>query len=108
LLLQIRKRGLGSITNQQKLFLQRAEVPLRKQIENSPPNNEPWSFFDLSTIYRLIGKKAAAIKVLKDSRKYITDGWQLTTHLETLQLVEGRMAGLPGWDQLVSILQENS
>ena len=106
LLLQIREKGVASITAQQKLFLQRAEGSLRKQVESKPPYNAPWSFFDLSTICLLAGKKAEAIKLLKAGKGYTTDSWQLTTHLETLQLVEARKAGLPGWDQLAAILNE--
>ena len=104
ILLQIREKGVPSVTVTQKDYMLRAEVSLRKQADNKPSYNVPWCFFDLSVICLLTGRKAEAVKMLKDGKKHSTADWQLQTHLDTLMLVEGRKDKLTGWEQLVKLL----
>lgn len=86
IVLQVRKEGTKSITEKQKLLMKRAEIPLRKQIKDNPSYNAPWSFFDLSTICLLTGRKEEAVDVLIKGIAKAKD-WEIKTHLETLLLM---------------------
>jgi hypothetical protein len=85
--------------------MQRAEYQLKMQIEDSPPYNAPWSFFDLSTIYLIKGKTQEAMDVLTNGVPFATANWMLGTHLDTLMLVEDRQQELPGWREICDLLK---
>jgi tetratricopeptide (TPR) repeat protein len=106
IILQIRSKGLASISFQQKVFLQRAEISVRKQVTNNPPYYVPWSFFDLSTICLLTGRGPEAVTWLEKGAPYAKAPWYFATHLDTLMLLEGRKGDLPGWDDLVGMLTQ--
>jgi len=103
-ILQVRIEGFSSISTRQKLFMKRAEVPLRKQVADIPPYNAPWSFFDLSTILLLLGKKDDALTILEEGLVYAKD-WEVKTHLDTLLLMENQKENLPGFGDIVSLLR---
>jgi len=105
ILLQVRERGIRSITAKQKVYMKRAEASLRKQAENRPPYNIPWCFFDLSVLSMLMGKKKEALDMLKAGIKHSTESWQKNTHLETLMLVERQKDQLKGWKEAVELLE---
>ena len=84
--------------------MKRAEVPLRKQVADIPPYNAPWSFFDLSTILLLLGKKDDALTILEEGLVYAKD-WEVKTHLDTLLLMENQKENLPGFGDIVSLLR---
>lgn len=63
---------------------------LENQIEGDIPFNVPWSFFDLSEIYSIIGVDAEKIiKTLKKGIKYSIDKWQIRTFRDSIKLLEG-------------------
>ncbi len=101
---QVREKGTASITSKQKIYMKRAEVPLRKQVADNPPYNPPWSFFDLSTISLLNGKKDEALSILEEGLVNAKD-WEARTHLDTLLLMENQKADLPGFDDIIDALK---
>jgi tetratricopeptide (TPR) repeat protein len=104
-ILQVKEKGVASITGQQHRYMEKAEIPLKKQLEDNPPYNAPWCFFDLSMIYLFIGQVEEARNVLKKGFKY-SEGWGIKTHLETVKLIEGRKDELPGLADIIDILQK--
>lgn len=105
IILQVRKAGISSINDKQKIFLKRAEVPLQKQVADNPPYNSPWSFFDLSTICLLLGKKDEALSILEEGLINAKD-WEVKTHLKTLLLMENQKKNLPGLEDIIDMLEE--
>jgi len=104
LILQIRTDGPNSVNGKQKLFLRRAEIPLKKQVTDDPPYNAPWSFFDLSTISLLNGKPDEALEILDKGLSYAQD-WQIKTHYETLSLMEKQKENFPGLEKILDYLK---
>lgn len=104
IILQVREKGLPSVTEQQTLFLEKAQVPLEKQVADQPPYNAPWSFFDLSTIALLNGKPDDAYQILKNAMRY-AEKWQIKTHCETLALLEPQKDTLPELGKLLAYLR---
>lgn len=105
IILQVREEGLSSITGKQKLFMKRAEVPLKKQVADNPPYNSPWSFFDLSTIALLNGRPDEAQKILEDGAT-VSENWQLKSHKETLELIESQKENVPGLESILDYLKD--
>ena len=104
IILQVREKGAGSITANQKLYMNRAQVQLRKQVSDNPPYNAPWSYFDLSAIDLLSGKKDEALSVLEEGLVNAKD-WEAKTHLDTLLLMENQKAALQGYDEIINSLK---
>jgi tetratricopeptide (TPR) repeat protein len=105
LILQVREKGLSSLTGKQKLYLRRAEVPLRKQVTDNPPYDAPWSFFSLSSIALLTCRSNEAMQLLDEGLPY-ADDWQIKTHFETLLLMEAHKDNIPGLEDLLEQLKD--
>ncbi|MEP7168577.1 MAG: tetratricopeptide repeat protein, partial [Bacteroidota bacterium] len=106
-ILQVREKGIDSITAKQKIFMKRAEIPLRKQVSDVPPYNSPWCFFDLSTICLFLGKPDEAQQILESGAVMAKD-WETKTHLNTLLLIENCKNDLPGLENLIIFLKSIS
>jgi tetratricopeptide (TPR) repeat protein len=104
LLLQVREQGPASITPKQKIFMKRAEVALKKQVNDNPPYNSPWCFFDLSTI-NLLNNNAEALSTLENMGIVATD-WQYKTHYETLTLLKNQKCNIPMLENVISYLEQ--
>jgi len=102
-ILQVKEKGISSITPKKKLYLKRAEIPLQKQVTDQPPYNAPWSFFDLSTINLLNGNQQEAMKILEEGTP-LSEDWQIKTHLATLSLLKAQEAEIPGLEKAIEYL----
>jgi tetratricopeptide (TPR) repeat protein len=107
-ILQIKNEGIASISPRQKMYLKRAEIPLQKQVTDTPPYNTPWSFFDLSTILLLTGEKDRAVKILEDGISNSRHDWELQTHLDTLSLIKDKGADISGLEEMIGLLESVS
>lgn len=105
LILKIKLGGIAAITGKDKIYLKRAEVPLRKQVADTPPYNAPWSFFDLSTICLLLGRDEEAMKILEDGLVN-AKGWETDTHYKTMLLIEHEQANIKGLQPVLELLKE--
>jgi Tfp pilus assembly protein PilF len=103
LILLIREKGVDAITKVHRRFMERAEVPLTKKVNDDPPYDAPWCFFDLSTIKLLQGNTAEARDMLKKGLNY-AQTWAVKTHLDTIGLMEGAQIG--GLQEIIDELRE--
>ena len=63
---------------------------LENQIVGEVPYNAPWSFFDLSEIYSVLGEdKNKIIDIIKKGVDYSTHWWQIETFKNSLMLLDG-------------------
>jgi tetratricopeptide (TPR) repeat protein len=90
-----------------RLRLQRAERSLRVQVENRPPYNAPWSFFDLAQIRLFLGDSAGFLALIERGVEVCTHSWQPETFAKTLALLDGRVA-LDGLREGLDLLARRS
>lgn len=97
----------ADIDDKYKFYLNRAKRSLNAQVENKPPYNAPWSFFDLSEICLYLGDK-------NDFLKYLTEGidyedikkWQIETHRQSLEILLNSKLVLSGLDEGIEKLRQ--
>jgi tetratricopeptide (TPR) repeat protein len=94
-----------SIENKYKFYLKRAERILCAQVENKEPLDTPWSFFNLSEVCLYLGDKEGFLKYL-DEGIFCAAKWQIETHREALELLQGSKLTLPGLDEGIDKLRE--
>lgn len=88
-----------SITERQKLLLNRAQHSLQIQTKNIPPYNKPWSFFDLSTVHLFLQKRHKFLRLLECGINMCEAGWQIETHLKNLRLLKESGVDSPSLDK---------
>ncbi len=59
---------------------------MEKQVNDNPPYNSPWCFFDLSEIYFFQNDFDNFFKMLNRGLQY-SKKWQAKTHFESLTLI---------------------
>lgn len=84
--LQVKLKGIESVTDQQRFLLSRAEIPLQKQVKDTPLYDAPWCFFNLSDISYLKEDYTKFLEILNEGLKY-SNKWQAGTHLDSLCLI---------------------
>lgn len=100
----LRDGGLN-ISEQREFLLRRAERPLRAQIDNLPPYNAPWSFFDLSEIRLYLGDDSKFLQLLDEGILQCTAKWQAETHLSSLNLLLDAGLHLPAVEEGIKRLK---
>lgn len=105
IVLKIRDKGIESLSTRDKLYLKRVELPLLKQIEDVPPYDSPWCFFNLSTVQLFKGDNAKALETLNKKLELAKD-WEIRTHLETLKLIENQKDKINGLEEIIKLLQD--
>jgi tetratricopeptide (TPR) repeat protein len=99
--LRARKTGTWQLTAEQGVMLGRAEGFRRAQVENDPPIDVPWSYFDLAEIQLYLGRTDIALATAETGFKLSTHDWMPGTFLSALELLEN-VDGLPGVDALAA------
>lgn len=95
----------SSIENKYKFYLERAKRALCAQVENKQPLDTPWSFFNLSEVCLFLEDKDCFLKYL-DEGIFCAAKWQIETHRETLELLQGSKMNLPGLGEGIDKLRE--
>jgi tetratricopeptide (TPR) repeat protein len=99
--LRARKAGAWSPTMQDGMALGRAEGFRKAQVENEPPIDVPWSYFDLAEIHMYMGKPDRALETARKGLELSTADWMPGTFLSALELLDG-VADLEGLAPLVA------
>ena len=104
--LQTYLHGDLTLEPKQRFLLSRAQRSLQVQVNNEPPYNAPWSFFDLSETY-LFQKDRANFEIfLEEGLHSGVAAWQIKTHRESLKLLMSSTAPLPGLAEGIARLKE--
>src|SRR5688572_18636101 len=104
-ILKIRIRSFAALTPNDRRMMKRAEVPLKKQVNDNPPYNSPWCFFDLSVIYLITGLKDDALAILNKGVNLAAD-WEIQTHRDTLNLIRDRKDEVNGLNDVLALLDQ--
>jgi tetratricopeptide (TPR) repeat protein len=99
--LRARKAGAWNPTMQDGMALGRAEGFRKAQVQNEPPIDVPWSFFDLAEIQMYMGKPDRALETAGKGLALSTADWMPGTFLSALELLDG-VADLEGLEPLVA------
>lgn len=104
IIMQVMDHGVSSITSEQRKYMRRAAMSLKRQIADTPVYNAPWCYFDLSTIY-LFENNANAVTVLEEMQVLANDS-EYQTHYDTLALLSDRSKDIPMLDEVMSYLKQ--
>jgi len=97
-------RGVLDLTSD-GLSLARAERSLKLQVQDNPPYNAPWSFFDLAQIRLFQGDHEGFLKNLQRGVIFCGADFMPRTFRETLELLPKDPKAFPGLDEGIQILK---
>ncbi len=104
--LRSHKEGKLMLDATRKFQLVRAERSLRVQVQNAPPYNAPWSYFDLAEIRLYQGDTDGFLNLLAEGALNCSHSWQPKTFRDSLKLlVEGNVQ-IPGLNDGIQRLDE--
>lgn len=106
IILQASIQGSLVIDQERQLMLKLAQRSLETQVTNAPPYNPPWSFFDLSSAYLLLGDEDNSLKLLQQGLEECKHQWQANSHLDTLMLLKDGKVEITGLDEAIVLLQK--
>jgi tetratricopeptide (TPR) repeat protein len=106
IILQARIQGSLVIDQEREFMLKRVQRSLETQVTNNPPYNPPWSFFDLSNAYLLLGDEDNSVKVLQKGLEECNHRWQAKSHFDTLMLLRDGNVEVSGLNESIVLLQE--
>lgn len=98
--LRARKTGSWNPTMEDMMQIGRAEGFRKAQVENEPPIDVPWSYYDLAEIRMYMGQTERALEVADRGLALSTADWMPGTFLSALALLDG-VTGLPALEPLV-------
>lgn len=85
--LKANMRGALELSEGDLLRLRRARRQRQLQVEQAPPYDAPWSFFDLAEIELFLGNEDAFTRQIEDGILHCAKGWQALTCAESLELL---------------------
>jgi len=88
-----------ALDSARRFQLLRAEPSLRKQVNNDPPYNAPWSCFDLAEIRLYLGSPEDFLSFLDRGLLYCTHSWQPKTFRDSLGLLVEANIAIPGLEE---------
>jgi tetratricopeptide (TPR) repeat protein len=108
--LSLRKQldGRLVIDNRTRSLMQRAESTLRAQVSSEPPDDPPWSFFNLAELRLYDGDVAEAKKLAALGVEHASADWQVTSFADSLDTLVGDATDLPGLRDLIKDLREQA
>lgn len=78
-----------NISDDLKMMINLSKEYLENQVMGEIPYNAPWSFFDLSEIYSILGENTDKVmETVKKGIYYCTDWWQVNTFKDSLMLLK--------------------
>jgi Flp pilus assembly protein TadD len=89
-----------------KISLFRAERSLRLQVQDDPPYNAPWSFFDLAQIRLFQSDREGFLEYVDQGLLFCGAAWMPQTFRETLELIPKDPKTFPGLDEGIQILKK--
>lgn len=103
---QIRHRV--EITPKRRFQMTRAARSLRAQIASLPPENPPWTFFDLAEIALYGGDTEEFHTLAERGTEHATAGWQITTFADSLDALAAAGVDLPALRDTIAMLRERA
>lgn len=100
--------GKLELDGKTQLLLKRAERSLRAQVATDAPYDPPWSFFDLAEIRLFSGDSGEFLSLADRGVEYATQGWQVVTFADSLELLLTAGVDLPGLREGIARLREEA
>ena len=101
-------RGRLDITPKRRFQLARAAQSLRAQIASAPPENPPWSYFDLAEISLYEGQTDAFRTLSERGTEHATAAWQIKSFVDSLAGLAAAGLDLPGLHDTIAMLRERA
>lgn len=90
---------------QDRIALFRAERSLRAQINDDPPYNPPWSFFDLAQIRLFQADREGFLSYVEQGLVFSKSAWMPKTFRENLELLPRDPDAFPGLEEGIEELK---
>lgn len=96
-----------NLDSKTKFYLERVKTHLEDQVNNTPPYNAPWSYFDLFEACTILDKDGENfIKYIKQGVHYCNDSSQIDTFIDSFKLIEDIENRPKCFNDVISFLTE--